>query len=160
MHAGPKGSGGPLMSHRHPFCVTHHDWHAPTHDCVPCRFCGPGFIHEDFGPSFHVDRRGWRFTPPFICMTCGIQICPLQWIFSSICGSCDCGHSKTVRLFNGKCFAGPHELIDVNHKDLIPEGHFVSATDREKYPTIALRHMWPVHPKGFPQRPPWRGVTA
>lgn len=58
-----------------------------------------------------IEFRGWRFWPPFFCMTCGIAINTKQWLFARICGGCDCSAGARARE-HGITFAGRCELIN------------------------------------------------
>jgi hypothetical protein len=96
--------------------------------------------HELVPEGAYFDFKGWRFTPPFICMGCGIETCYKQWAFSRSCGSCDVSHSPTRRLQYGACFVGPHTQIqfpiDPRDPGALLEGNMLDPADREKYPVI------------------------
>lgn len=125
------------MSQLSQYCLEHHKEHQPTEMCVPCEF-NANFLHSPMPEDIYIDHRGWRWTPPFICMGCGIEVCYRQWAFSRSCGACDLSNSTTRRLLLHKCFAGPHKKLptwDEKQHD-IPENHFVNPIDRMKYPEI------------------------
>jgi hypothetical protein len=92
-----------------------------------------------------IEFKGWRWTAPFACMRCGIEVSAEQWAFSRSCGGCDCGHSPTARLhaMDARLFAGPHELIDAKDRFFLTEDRFLDPAEREKYPV--LTPPTPVH---------------
>ena len=130
------------------YCVDCHKEHLPTDKCVPCQFTH-GFLHAPVPKDIYFDYRGWRWTPPFICMNCGIEVCHRQWAFSRSCGSCDVSKSLTARLVSGKCFVGPHEKLPTwsAEKHDIPEDHFVDPKNRAEYPVIYRPRPKPFRPK-------------
>lgn len=134
------------------WCFNCKTWHKPTEEHPTCRLCTTA-IHEPAPADIHFDYRGWKFTPPFICMGCGIEVCFRQWAFSRSCGGCDVSYSRTRRLIGGKCFAGPHERLSTwnAEESAIPEDHFIDPSQREKYPVIRRRPEFPRPPK-----PPFR----
>lgn len=138
------------------YCIDCHKYHKPTATCVPCEF-SPGFLHRPMPKEIYFNYRGWKFTPPFICMGCGIEVCHNQWAFSRSCGPCDVSDSITRRVLYGQCFAGPHEKLptwDTDNYD-ISEDHFLDPEDREKFPV--MRQQPPIRPKKFvPRKPPAR----
>lgn len=120
------------------YCSDCHGYHKPTAEHPACRFCRPGFVHAPMPLDIYFHHRGWKFTPPFICMGCGIEVCYRQWAFSRSCGSCDVSGSRTRRAPFGRCFAGPHERLESwNEKDHdIPEDHFIAPKDTDNYSVI------------------------
>jgi len=127
------------------YCADCKGYHKPTAEHPSCFYCGPGFVHSRLPEDTGFEYRGWRFTAPFICMSCGIKICYRQWGFSRTCGACDVGSSKTARLFGRKCFSGPHVKLSTwsAKEDDIEEREFVSPDEREKYPVLhkQARHV-------------------
>jgi hypothetical protein len=117
------------------YCADCHGYHLPTTEHPACRFCRFS-IHKPPPEDICFDYRGWIFTPPFICMGCGIETCYRQWAFSRSCGPCDVSNSTTRRLLIGKCFAGPHRLSSDRTDAFIPADHFVDPSEREKYPPM------------------------
>jgi Zn finger protein HypA/HybF involved in hydrogenase expression len=109
-------------------------YHPPTVEHPSCSLCYS--VHIPMLPDIHFNYRGWKFTPPFICMGCGIEVCFRQWAYSRSCGACDVSNSKTYRAPSSKCFAGAHELLPTwsaaEHD--IPEDHFLDPKDRDKFP--------------------------
>jgi hypothetical protein len=134
------------------YCVECKTEHRPTPEHPLCAF-GP-FLHKPQPPDIHFIYRGWKFTPPFICMCCGIEVCFRQWAFSRSCGSCDVSNSRTRRLLYRQCFAGPHELVDSKAEGFIPADHFIDPADREKYPVMHHEPRIP-HPRPFPRPKPF-----
>ena len=88
--------------------------------------------------DLYIDYKGWRWTAPFACMRCGIEVNAEQWAFSRSCGGCDIGKSPTARLsiFDPRLFAGPHELVDPEHSHFLEEDRFLSPDDAEKFPVL------------------------
>lgn len=125
------------------WCIDCKREHMPTATCVPCTF-DAGFLHAPMPKDIYFDYRGWRWTPPFICMGCGIEVCYRQWQFSRSCGACDVSESRTRKLLSGRCFAGPHDKLSswsaVKHD--IPEDHFVDPKDRMKWKARAEQSGW------------------
>jgi hypothetical protein len=120
------------------YCIDCHKEHLPSLKCAACKFC-KGFLHAPMPEGIYFDFRGWRWTPPFICMGCGIEVCYTQWAFSRSCGSCDVRESLTRRLLYRQCFAGAHEKLptwNVENYD-IPEEHFVDPKTRMMHPVIS-----------------------
>jgi len=81
--------------------------------------------HEPFPVGAYFDYKGYRFTPPFHCMYCGVEVCHRQWAFSRSCGGCDVGNSHTAKLRYYQWTAGPHELIDAKATPILSADHFV-----------------------------------
>lgn len=55
-------------------------------------FClGCGGRHRPDPLEAYVDFKGHRFTAPFFCLCCGLQICLRQFCFGRACGVCDTG---------------------------------------------------------------------
>lgn len=69
--------------------------------------------------------KGWKFTPPFHCMYCGIVVDHKQWAFSRSCGGCDVSNSHTAKLRFFQWTAGPHEVHDRTDSHFLPEEQFV-----------------------------------
>jgi hypothetical protein len=88
--------------------------------------------------DLYIDYKGWRWTAPFACIRCGVEVSPEQWAFSRSCGSCDCGVSPTARLriTDPRLFAGPHELFDPFDSHFLTADRFLDPADREKYPVL------------------------
>lgn len=124
------------------WCGDCRGWHRPTDEHPLCALCSS--VHAPTPLDAYVDYRGWRWTAPFICMGCGIEVCIRQWAYSRSCGPCDVSHSRTRRLRGHQCFVGPHERLDTwsDEKHDIPEDHFIGASERDKYKLINL----PVRP--------------
>jgi hypothetical protein len=122
------------------YCVECHKEHLPSASCVPCEF-SLGFLHAPMPEGIYFNYRGWRWTPPFICMGCGVEVCHQQWAFSRSCGPCDVSNSRTRRLLYRKCFVGPHEKLSTWSAEQgdIPEDHFVDPKDRMNYPCQAMK---------------------
>jgi len=128
------------------YCYKHAKSHTKS-ECDKCVWCpvaddGISGHFSSLVPSdAYVDFRGWRFTAPFICMGCGIEVCIHQWCFSRSCGSCDLSVSKTRRVMFHQCFAGPREKLPTwrrgvkSHGD-IPESHFIEPARREEFPLM------------------------
>jgi hypothetical protein len=125
-----------LMQSTPRFCSTCGRYHRPTSEHPYHELCGG--LHAPMPADIYFDYRGWRFTPPFICMGCGVEVCFRQWAFSRCCGPCDISGSRTRRVLYGKCFAGPHYLLigwSAQEHD-IPEHHFIDPSERERYPVM------------------------
>jgi hypothetical protein len=92
--------------------------------------------------------KGWRFTPPFHCMYCGVEVGYKQWAFSRSCGGCDVGNSNTAKLHLHQWTAGPHEVHDRNDSHFMREDCFV--------PLEEVQKMSPRNPRKpfFPPIPP------
>lgn len=123
-----------LDAHMVTFCLSCNGWHLPTQEHPRCRLCTG--LHEQMRPDLFIDFRGWRFTSPFICMGCGIEVCFRQWAFSRSCGPCDLSTSHTRRLWRRQCFAGPHEKLSTwgdDRLDLVDD-NFVDPTKRNQFP--------------------------
>jgi hypothetical protein len=103
--------------------------------------------HGTAPEGIYIDFRGYRWTPPFICMRCGIEVCHQQWAFSRTCGACDVGNSHTARLRYG-IFAGPHTQIqfpiDPRDPGALMEGDMIDPAEREKYPVLNPRKKFPL----------------
>jgi hypothetical protein len=127
------------------WCGTCHGYHLPTKEHPMHSLCGG--LHAPMPKDIFFDYRGWKFTPPFICMGCGIEVCFRQWAFSRSCGSCDVSQSTTRRLLYRKCFSGPHvKLSTWSAKESdIEESLFVDPGKRLEYPIL---------PKQVPFTPP------
>jgi hypothetical protein len=125
------------------YCMTCRGYHKPTTEHPLCRLCRDA-VHAPAPKDIFFDYRGWIFTPPFICMACGIEVCFRQWAFSRSCGSCDVSKSDTrLRLpmvdhpHYGRvqmCFAGPHKKSPKrkDRRDIV-EAAFLPAKARGKY---------------------------
>ena len=48
--------------------------------------------HEPDLSDASLDFKGYRFTPPFLCMCCGRETCVRQWAWGRTCGLCDTGN--------------------------------------------------------------------
>jgi len=83
--------------------------------------------------------KGWKFTPPFHCIYCGVQVDHRQWAFSRSCGGCDVGNSHTAKLHLHQWTAGPHELVDPNDSLLLKKENFV--------PLEKVQKMQPRNPR-------------
>jgi hypothetical protein len=143
-------------NHGERWCGSCRGYHTPTAEHPHHALCDS--LHAPMPDGFHFDYRGWKFTPPFICMACGIEICFRQWAFSRTCGPCDVSDSKTRRLLYLKCFAGPHEKLptwksDGPHRN-IQERDFIDPAKRLNYPLMRMRT--PPTPKPLPPRRKWR----
>lgn len=132
------------------WCVTCKKSHRPTKEHAVCAVAAFPHLHAAFPEDLYIDFKGWRFRSPFHCMYCAIEVCPLQWAFSRSCGGCDVSDSHTARLsvFQRLVFAGPHKIIDSKDINFIPEDHFLSPVDAEKYPVR--------NPRKKPPQPPQR----
>jgi len=119
------------------WCATCQSAHKPTEDHKLCP-TGELHLHAAFPEDLYIDFKGWRFRPPFHCMYCGINVCPLQWAFSRSCGGCDVSQSRTARIsiFDRRIFSGPHELIDPKDSHFIEAENFVSPTEADRYPVL------------------------
>ncbi len=128
------------------WCGTCRGYHLPTKEHPLHTLCGG--IHAPMPKDIFFDYRGWKFSPPFICMGCGIEICFRQWAFSRSCGPCDVSNSKTRRLLYHKCFAGPHIKLPTwsEEENDIQESHFVNPSTRLDYPVL------PEYKFAIPQR--------
>lgn len=140
------------------WCGSCRGYHQPTKEHPFHALCES--LHERIPADLFFDYRGWKFTAPFICMCCGIEICFRQWAFSRSCGPCDISDSKTHRVLYGKCFAGPHVKLETwkaSDRD-IPESHFVDPADRLEYPVMlpVARRPPPPPPKPKPRPSPPR----
>lgn len=73
---------------------------------------------ESRGGLYH---RGWIFTEPFHCLSCGREITYEQFNFARACGSCDTGRNAMRRIIGGPPanFAGPHQLVNPNDEAFI-----------------------------------------
>jgi hypothetical protein len=58
-----------------------------------------------------IDFRGWKFWPPFFCMSCGRPINTNQWLFARICGGCDTGRAARISMLEKVNFAGRVEKL-------------------------------------------------
>jgi hypothetical protein len=124
-------------------CLTCREYHEPTVNHPVCRLCRDA-IHAVAPKGILFDYRGWIFTPPFICMGCGIEVCFRQWAFSRSCGSCDLSESSTRLVLpkvrhphygkTSMCFTGPHKKSNTRDKRDIIEAAFLSPDMRGKYP--------------------------
>jgi hypothetical protein len=115
------------------WCGTCVGYHPPTEEHPRCKLCHS--MHAPMPEGIYFDYRGWKFTPPFICMGCGMEVCFRQWAYSRLCGPCDNGKSKTRRLTGGQCFVGPHVKLptwDAAQHDLEESG-FIDPVNRERY---------------------------
>ena len=119
------------------WCFDCGDVHIPTVEHPRCSLCRNG-CHKPVPSDAHIDFRGWRFTAPFLCHRCGIEICIYQFAFSRSCGPCDLAHSKTALLhpMDLRFFAGPHAELPLDQVDertkrykITPE--FLSDKDRQ-----------------------------
>lgn len=127
------------------WCADCRAYHPPTDEHPICRLCSFG-IHAPMPPDIYFNYRGWKFTPPFICMGCGIEVCFRQWAFSRSCGACDVSDSKTRRVLYLQCFAGPHEKLPTwNQEDGdIRQDHFLDPKDAPDYPVLRPSRISPV----------------
>lgn len=101
--------------------------------------------HGPAPEGVYIDFRGYRWTPPFICFRCGIEVCHMQWAFSRTCGPCDVSNSHTARLRYG-IFAGPHAALephDPRDPGTLLEGDMLDPADRMKYPVLNPPKPWP-----------------
>lgn len=104
----------------------------PPHGCQPrCKDCE--CQHNPIPDGFYLDFKGWRFTAPFICGGCGIEICFKKWMSSGTCKQCDVDNSKNVRAPWCKMFSGPRTLVDKNAAQFISENSFLEPKDRDIY---------------------------
>ena len=100
-----------------------------------------------------IDHRGWRFTTPFHCFACGLQIPAYQFAFARACGGCDVPGSRTARLSIGdmRAFAGPHEYIGASKWEISPKWlDPATAADVKR-----LRPMMPPRQVPRPKRGRW-----
>lgn len=120
------------------YCVDCHGYHLPTKEHPVCRLCHYNTLHAPRPKDIFFNYRGWKFTPPLICMGCGIEVCFHQWAFSRSCGPCDLSQSTTRRVLYGQCFSGPREKLPTwgEHRGDIPDAYFIDPKDREKYPVM------------------------
>jgi hypothetical protein len=88
------------------------------------------------GPFF--DYKGWRFTAPFYCMRCGVEVETQQWAFSRSCGGCDVSESHTARLsiFDRRLFSGPHELINPKDSSFLLPDRFLPPEYAKNFPVL------------------------
>lgn len=95
-------------------------------------------LSERHPESQPIDHRGWRFTTPFHCFRCGIQIPAYQFAFACACGGCDVGNSPTARLHPTarKAFAGPHEQIGTPDDEWFISPEWLDPKDRDKFPVL------------------------
>jgi len=120
------------------WCIDCKSTHEPTKEHPLCDFSsGSPHLHR-MPADIYFEYRGWRFTPPFFCMACGIEVCWHQWAFSRSCGACDVSNSRTARVAYRKCFAGPHtKLADHSEKrGDITEDWFLDPAKRFEYPIL------------------------
>jgi hypothetical protein len=91
--------------------------------------------------------KGWKFTPPFHCIYCGVQVDYRQWAFSRSCGGCDVSDSHTAKLHLHQWTAGPHELVDPNDSHFMKKDNFV--------PLEKVQKMQPRNPRkpALPRKP-------
>lgn len=54
-----------------------------------CSYCHGD--HEPDTPEMYVEFRGYRLSPPFLCMCCGKETCGRQFAYGRTCGVCDMG---------------------------------------------------------------------
>jgi hypothetical protein len=101
-----------------------------------------GGLHESVQNVFFI-YKGYRFTPPFHCMYCGVEVCAHQWAFSRSCGGCDVGNSHTAKLHLFQWTAGPHELVDEKDSHLLPADQFVPLEEVIKKSPINPPKRWP-----------------
>lgn len=135
------------------WCTTCKRSHEPTEEHPICDADnGINHLHAKPPKDLFIDFRGWRWTAPFICFYCGIEVCFLQWAFSRSCGGCDVSNSHTARLRFHQCFAGPHELRDKDDSLFIPEDRMVDPGERDKHPVLNPRRE-PFPPVPFDRKP-------
>lgn len=134
------------------FCGTCRGYHIPTKEHPIHSLCDS--LHAPMPKDIFFDYRGWKFTPPFICMGCGIEICFRQWAFSRSCGSCDVSQSKTRRLLYYKCFSGPHVKLSTwsAEENDIEEDHFVDPMKRLEYPILPQQKPFTPPPQRIRKR--------
>lgn len=137
------------------WCIECKKEHGPTSEHPICDLCPPGFLHKPAPKDLYFDFKGWRFTAPFYCMSCGKAICHRQWAFSRICGACDSGTSRTARMLpHGHVFAGPHSLVDASAEHCFAANEFIEPKERDMYPLRSpQRPVFPPRPKP-PFKPP------
>ena len=135
------------------YCFTCRKSHPISTKCPQCalsgvedgngRWHGP-HLHAPLPADAHLDFSGWRFTAPFICMACGIEICLFQFAFSRTCGPCDVSNSTTHRFYMSRqCFAGPREKLPTwskkhGHRGDIPEEAFVDPARRLEFQIVRI----------------------
>jgi hypothetical protein len=101
-----------------------------------------------------IEFRGWKFWPPFFCMSCGIPVNVRQWLFSRICGACDTGHAGMISRRLGLSFAGRVEKLPSRDGDdcivktfidvRTPEGKRIAEHVRSViHPTVSSRRLKP-----------------
>ena len=75
-----------------PATVYPRDLRALTMEGERSTFCeGCGGFHKPDPPNYLIGFKGHRYTPPFYCLCCGIQICARQFTYGRLCGYCDTG---------------------------------------------------------------------
>lgn len=96
------------------WCVECHAYHPPTAEHPECRLCSFA-IHAPMPLDIMFrDYKGWNFSPPFVCMCCGKEICFTQWAYGRSCGPCDTGACQKKRLHARMdvVFYGNGEMVD------------------------------------------------
>ena len=63
--------------------------------------------HEPDTDDVFVEARGVRFTRPFRCICCGVEICGEQFAWGRMCGVCDSGTCEYKPL-SGQRALFPH----------------------------------------------------
>src|SRR5271157_847465 len=111
--------------------------------------------HEAVPADVFFIFKGYKFTPPFHCLYCGVVVCAHQWAFSRSCGGCDVGNSHTAKLRFFQWTAGPHELVDDKDSHLLPAEQFVPLEEViKKSPINPIKQVLTPFPKPFPPRKP------
>jgi hypothetical protein len=138
------------LSGQERWCINCRRPHQPTAEHPLCPLCSA--CHETFPSDLYFDHRGWRFRAPFVCMGCGIEVCPHQWAFSRSCGGCDMSVSKTRRLMF-RAFVGPHEFIGPRDSLCLDESRFVDPAEKAGFPVLYERSPWTTPWPQPPRRP-------
>lgn len=125
------------------WCSTCKSQHEPTPEHPICESCG-GFPHLHLKPpsDIYFNFKGWKFTAPFHCLTCGVEVCYLQWAFSRSCGGCDVSVSHTAKLHYYQWTAGPHVELNPDDHGMMTKDTFV--------PLEEVAKKTPLIPSKFP----------
>src|SRR5271168_4478173 len=106
--------------------------HTPTEEHPICDAEKYPHLHQKPPSDIFFIYKGWKFTAPFHCMYCGIEVCYKQWAFGRACGGCDVGNSHTAKLHYFQWTAGPHEIVDRNDPYFMKEDAFVPLEEVQK----------------------------
>lgn len=128
------------------WCIDCKKTHRPTSEHPLCA-TGAFHLHKPAPKDLFFLFKGWKFTPPFHCMYCGVEVCWHQWAFSRSCGGCDSGTSYTAKLHYFQWTAGPHEIHDRTDSLFMSEEAFVPLEDViKKSPLHPRKELFPYHP--------------